>query len=77
MVAPTASELVMTGANKLIVSMREAVGPVPVPLLADNVTGNTPVCVGVPEMSPVKGLTERPVGRPVALKPVGAFAAVI
>ena len=67
----------MTGANRFMVSISDAVGPVPVPLLADNVTGNTPVCVGVPEMSPVKGLTERPVGRPVALKPVGAFAAVI
>ena len=51
--------------------------PVPVALVALNVTLDVPAAVGVPEMTPVAVLTESPAGNPVALKLVGLLVAVI
>lgn len=45
--------------------------PVPPVLLAEIVTVLVPAAVGVPEIRPVPVLTERPAGKPVALKAVG------
>ena len=51
--------------------------PVPPAFVADRVTLEVPAVVGVPEISPVPVLMERPVGKPVALKLVGLLVAVI
>ena len=51
--------------------------PVPVALVALNVTLDVPVAVGVPETTPVAVLTESPLGNPVAVKLVGLLLAVI
>ena len=51
--------------------------PVPAALVALNATLDVPAAVGVPEMTPVAVLTERPAGSPVALKLVGLLLAVI
>jgi hypothetical protein len=51
--------------------------PVPPEFVADRVTEDVPSDVGVPEMTPVVVSTERPAGRPVALKEVGDPDAVI
>ena len=60
----------------LIVKVNVAV-PVPAALVALNVTLDVPAAVGVPEMMPVVVSTESPVGKPVALKLVGALVAEI
>ena len=44
---------------------------VPTELVALTVTELTPVAVGVPEMSPLVELIDRPVGRPVAVNEAG------
>jgi len=63
------------GSDKLIV--RVAV-PVPVELVAERVTLKVPAATfGVPDMRPSLVLMDRPPGRPVALKEVGEFSAVI
>ncbi len=67
--------LVITGATRLTVSTRVAL-VVPVTLVALTATLNTPVCVGVPLITCVPALNDRPVGSPVAVKPVGALLAV-
>jgi hypothetical protein len=52
--------------------------PVPIALLAEKVMVKAPAAsLGVPEMSPVVVLMERPRGRPVALKDVGELSAEI
>ena len=51
--------------------------PVPVALVAPSVTVEIPTTVGVPEIRPVAALTDKPVGKPVALKLVGELLAVI
>ena len=52
--------------------------PVPVELVAERVTLKVPAAtLGVPEISPVLVLMERPPGRPVALKEVGELSALI
>src|SRR4051812_48594876 len=51
--------------------------PVPPELVALIVTLKLPAAVGVPEMTPVRVLTESPAVRPVALKLVGVLVAVI
>ena len=48
-----------------IVSVRVAV-PVPLALVALNVTFEVPAEVGVPEINPVALFTDRPAGNPVA-----------
>ena len=75
---------VSLGLNRLTVVDPEAAmlkasvaEPVPAELVALSVTLKLPVTVGVPEMRPVAVLTESPAGRPVALKLVGLFIAVI
>ena len=68
--------LVMTGTGGLTVRVRSAV-PVPPLLVAPSVTVEVPVAVGVPEMSPVEVLTDKPEGSPVAEKLVGELEAVI
>jgi hypothetical protein len=52
--------------------------PVPVELVAERVTLKVPAATfGVPEITPVLVLMERPPGRPVALKEVGELLALI
>lgn len=60
----------------LIVRLRVAV-PVPVLFLADRPTEDVPDAVGVPEITPVDVLIDKPEGRPVAPKLVGELVAVI
>ena len=69
-------ELVITGAVALTVNVSVAL-PVPPLFVALNVTVDDPTTVGVPEMSPVPVLTDKPDGKPVALKLVGEFVAEI
>ena len=64
------------GAGGLIVNARVAACVPPV-LVALIVTDETPMAVGLPEMIPVVVLTESPTGKPIALKLVGLFVAVI
>ena len=66
----------MTGAPERIVIVRVAV-PVPPELVALMVTLYVPAVVGVPEINPVLVFTDKPAGRPVALKLVGLLVAVI
>ncbi len=49
---------------------------VPLALVAVRATVLVPGVVGVPEMTPVVPLIARPVGSPVAVKPVGLLVAV-
>ena len=49
-----------------MVSVRVAL-PVPPALVAPSVTVEVPAAVGVPEISPVAVLTDKPAGKPVAL----------
>jgi len=51
--------------------------PVPLLLVAPNVTVEVPAAVGVPEIKPVPLFTVRPTGRLVAPKLVGELVAVI
>lgn len=68
---PVAVEaLAITGAAELMVSVRLPV-PVPLPFVALSVTVKVPAVLGVPEIKPEDVLTERPAGKPVALKLVG------
>ena len=67
--------LVITGgAVTVIVSVAV---PVPKLLLALSVTVETPAAVGVPEITPVVVLTDKPLGNPVAPKLVGELVAAI
>jgi hypothetical protein len=66
----------VTGTPLVIVNVRVAV-PVPPVFVALSVTVDVPVDVGVPEISPVDVFTEAHPGKPVALKLVGEFVAVI
>jgi hypothetical protein len=70
-----ASMMIPDGAGAMV-SVRVAV-PDPAAFVALTVTVDVPAAVGVPEMRPVPLFTDRPVGNPVAPKPVGAFVAVI
>ena len=47
-----------------------------VPLVAVIVPGNVPAVVGVPEMTPLL-LIARPVGRPVAVNPIGVVPVAV
>ena len=58
------------GTIKFMVHENEA-DAVVVPSDTVTVVANTPVAVGVPEMTPVDALIDRPVGRPAALKVSG------
>ena len=60
----------------MIVKVRVAV-PVPPLLVALRVTVEAPAVVGVPEITPVAVLTERPAGNGLAPKLVGLLVAVI
>ena len=66
----------IAGAGTAMVSVRVA-WPVPPLLVAPRVTVEVAAAVGVPEISPVVELTDRPAGNPVALKLVGELEAVI
>ena len=68
--------LVTAGLAGLMVRARIAF-PVPPLLVAPSVTFPLQTAVGVPVIAPVDGLTERPAGKPVALKLVGELLAVI
>ena len=68
--------LEMTGAGGLMVRVKVLV-PVPPALVALKLTLEVAAVVGVPEISPVAVLIDRPAGSPVALKLVGEFEAVI
>jgi hypothetical protein len=75
--APVADvALVIAGATAVIVSVRVA-WPVPPALVAPSVTVEVPEAVGVPETNPVAVFTDKPAGKPVALKLVGELVAVI
>ena len=71
--------LVMTGrgGGVLLIVSTSVAEPVPPAFVALIVTFDVPAAVGVPEIAPVAVLTVSPAGRPVALKLVGLFAAVI
>ena len=47
----------------------------PAELLAERVTLEMPLAVGVPEISPVRALSARPAGRPLAAKVPGSLEA--
>jgi hypothetical protein len=64
------------GAGRFIARAKIAV-PVPPLFAALKVTLKLPETVGVPEMTPLAVLTERPAGKPLAPKLVGLFVAVI
>ena len=71
--------LLMAGAGGRaaeMVMLRPCV-PVPATLVALMVAANVPATVGVPEIKPVMVLGVSPGGKPVALKLVGVFAAVM
>ncbi len=51
----------------LTVQVNEVEPVAPVPSRAVTVTFDVPAAVGVPEISPVEELIDRPAGRPVAL----------
>ncbi len=71
--------LVKTGrttAGPLIVRFKVAV-PVPSALVARMVMLYGPAVVGVPEMTPVTGLSDRPAGKMLVLKLVGLLVAMI
>ena len=51
--------------------------PVPPAFVALSVTVEIPAACGIPEITPVMVLTDRPAGRPEAPKLVGLFVAVI
>ena len=59
--------LVITGTGLLVTVTVTAMLPVPPTLVADTVTEDIPVAVGVPEIRPVAVLTLNPAGKPVAL----------
>ena len=69
--------LVIAGALCALIVKDNVAVPVPVPLVALNVTLDVPAAVGVPEMTPVAVSTESPAGNPVALKLAGLLLAVI
>ena len=69
-------ELLITGVVVATVTTKVAV-PVPALLMAPIETLEVPADVGVPVIAPVAVFTERPAGRPVALKLVGELLAVI
>ena len=68
--------LVITGAGGLIVRVKTLL-PLPPALVALRLMFEEPAVVGVPEIKPLVVLIERPAGKPVALKLVGLFVAVI
>jgi hypothetical protein len=57
--------------------MSTVVTPTPLVLAAARTTGVVPAVVGVPEITPVVALRERPGGRPIVWLPVGAWLAEI
>ena len=61
-----ATELVITGAAELIVTITPAL-PVPPELVALTVAIEVPAVVGVPEINPVVPLTASPGGKPLAV----------
>jgi hypothetical protein len=75
-VPPAEVALVITGTGTVIVSVRVAL-PVPPAFVAPNVTVEVAAAVGVPEISPVEVFTDKPPGKPAALKLVCEFVAVI
>ena len=66
----------MTGTGALIVRVNVLV-PIPPELLALNVTEEVAMVDGVPEMTPVLVLIDKPFGSPTALKLVGPLVAAI
>ena len=70
--------LVIDGACTAAATVKVSVAvPVPPLLVALKVTEEVPAVVGVPEIKPEVVFTDRPAGKPVALKLVGEFDAVI
>ena len=70
--------LVMVGATvAAVMVILSACVPVPPMLVAVMVALKVPAADGVPEMTPVLGLTLSPAGIPVAPKLVGVFVAVM
>ena len=61
----------------LITRLNCFTGPVPDPLAAERFTAKVPDAVGVPLITPEVVLMLKPAGKPVAVKLVGLFVAVI
>src|SRR5262245_45088043 len=70
------SHSIMVGASLAMVSVSVSVLVPPV-LVALRVIKNFPVIVGMPVITPVVALSDKPGGKPVASKLVGVFEAVI
>jgi hypothetical protein len=60
-------ELVIAGVDMAAMVSVSVALPVPPPLVALSVTAEVPADVGVPEITPVPVLTDKPAGKPVAL----------
>src|SRR5947209_12899954 len=58
----------VTGPPALTVQVNDAEPDAPEVSLAETVTLNVPACDGVPEISPLDGSMDRPLGSPVALQ---------
>ena len=69
-------ELVIAGVPAFTVRVNDA-EPVPAAFVALSVINDCPDAVGVPDITPVAALIDRPEGRPVAPKLVGLLEAVI
>jgi hypothetical protein len=69
--------LVIAGIVPALMASVSVAFPVPLAFVALRVTEEVPAVVGVPLMSPVVVLTERPAGSPVASYEVGLLVAVI
>ena len=65
------------GVTGLTIIVNIAVQIPPPALIAFIVTFDVPATVGVPEISPVLVLSDKPLGKPLALKLVGVLVAVI
>lgn len=65
------------GGGWLAIVTVTAFDPVPLALVADTITLEVPLVIGVPEIKPVAVLTDSPAGSPVAAKLAGTLLAVI
>lgn len=68
--------LVMNGTPSVMLNVTAWL-PVPLALAADSDTGELPVVVGVPDMTPVAAFKDSPAGSADELKLVGLFVAAI
>ena len=67
----------LTGGGALATIIVKVMLPVPIEFVAFTVTLDVPAAVAVPEIKPVAVLSNKPGGRPTALKLVGKLLAII